>query len=231
MPWISGGALPWTPALTWQCNPQIEALVRATPAGACVIDLGSGGRQVSASTVCVDFIVFANTSVVADVQSLPFRSESVDLVIATGLLEHVDDPVAVIKEVVRVLRPGGVVHVEVPFIQQYHEDPIDYRRYTGPGLQRELERHGLQAQRTGYHIGPTVAIITLLTYYLAMWFNGPRMAQKVLSTAIFAIASAVLWPLRYLDALAKRCWDAHRLSFGVYCTASKPYTVARQDTV
>jgi SAM-dependent methyltransferase len=193
-----------------------------------LVDLGSGGRRLSPDTICVDFIPFASTGVVADVHHLPFRSESVDAVFATGLLEHVADSERVIAEMARIVRPGGLIHIEVPFLQQYHEDPIDYRRYTVTGLRHHVSRVGLVPLESGFHIGPTVAIITLLAYYVAMWFNGHTLVHKTLSTAVFAAFSTVAWPFKYLDVLARRCSDAHRLCFGVYCTAAKPDTPGGQ---
>jgi ubiquinone/menaquinone biosynthesis C-methylase UbiE len=48
---------------------------------------------------------------VADVAELPFSDGSFDAVFAHGLMEHVRDPLDAIKEMRRVLKPGGVVGV------------------------------------------------------------------------------------------------------------------------
>jgi SAM-dependent methyltransferase len=50
----------------------------------------------------------------ADARSLPFPDHSVDAVVMLDVLEHLDDPVAVLVEVRRVLRPGASVVVSVP---------------------------------------------------------------------------------------------------------------------
>src|SRR5258705_406500 len=89
-----------------------------------IADLGAGGRRITPATICLDFAAGKGTDVVGDVQRLPFRDASLDLVFATGLLEHVEDERLVISEIARVLRTGGLVHVEIPFLEQYHEDPI-----------------------------------------------------------------------------------------------------------
>jgi SAM-dependent methyltransferase len=158
---------------------------------------------------------------VADVQRLPFRDGSVDLIFATGLLEHVEDDKALLGEIARVLRPGGIAHVELPFLQQYHEDPIDCRRLTVPGLERELKRHGLQTLHSGFHIGPTVTILTLLTYYGAMLFEGKSRPARALSTGVFFLLSGLFYPFKFLDRFLKRKRSAHRLAFGVFCTSQK----------
>jgi SAM-dependent methyltransferase len=224
MPWIERSYLRYFPSLTWQSNPQIASVLRSVPPGARVIDLGAGGRRVSPGTVCVDFVPFVGTDLVADVQRLPMRDGVADLVFATGLLEHVEDDRALLGEISRVLRPGGYVHIELPFLQQYHEDPIDSRRLTVPGLERELRRVGLEPVKSGPHIGPTVTMITLASYYASLWFEGRSRASKVVSTGVFLACSVVFWPLKFLDSLLVNKRSAHRLAFGVFCTAHKPQT-------
>jgi SAM-dependent methyltransferase len=192
------------------------------PASAVVVDLGAGGRKLSPQTLCVDFVPFPGTDVVGDVERLPLATGSVDLVVATGLLEHVADDRALLAETYRVLKAGGRAHYELPFMQQYHDDPIDNRRLTVPGLARELTRAGLAPERSGWHIGPTVAITTLWTYYAALLFEGDNIVSRVLSNGVFLCFSVVLWPFKFLDVFLKRKKSAHRLAFGVYCTARKP---------
>ena len=222
MPWVDRSYLRYFPTLTWQSDPQVAAVLRRVPSGARIIDLGSGGRRVSPGTVCVDFIPFHGTDLVGDVQKLPVRDGVADLVLATGLIEHVEDDWAVLQEVVRVLRPGGYAHIELPFLQQYHEDPIDCRRFTVQGLERELRRVGLEPVQSGSHIGPTVTLITLSAYYASLWFEGKSRMAKVVSTGVFFAFSVLLWPLKFLDSLLIRKRSAHRLAFGVFCTARKP---------
>lgn len=49
-----------------------------------------------------------------DTRQLPFKDESFDVVFHQGLLEHFRDPLAILKEHVRVLRIGGYLLVDVP---------------------------------------------------------------------------------------------------------------------
>lgn len=221
MPWNEESYLRFFPPLTWQSDPQVESVVRKVPPGARVVDLGAGGRRITPRTVCVDFHPWAGTDLVADVQRLPLRDESVDVVFATGLLEHVDDDRAVISEMARILRKGGLAHVELPFLQQYHDDPIDCRRFTVSGLAREMERAGLRTVKSGFHIGPTVTMITLSAYYAALLFEGRSRAARAVSTGAFLAASTLLFPFKYLDRWLLRKRSAHRLAFGVYCTAQR----------
>lgn len=221
MPWNEETYLRFFPSLTWQSNPQVETVLRQAPDGARILDLGAGGRQIAPGVLCVDFVPFPNTRLVADVHRLPVRAGTVDVLFATGLLEHVDDERAVIAEMARVLRPGGLAHVELPFLQQFHEDPIDCRRLTIDGLAREMKRAGLEPVSSGFHIGPTVTILTLLAYYGALLFEGRSKASRAVSTGVFLVLSGVFYPFKYLDRWLIRKRSAHRLAFGVFCTARK----------
>lgn len=222
MPWVERSYLRYFPPLTWQSDPQIQSVLRRVGPNARIVDLGAGGRRISSRTVCVDFLPFDQTDLVADVHRLPIRDGVADLVVATGLIEHVDDDRAVLSEVARVLRPGGLVHIELPFLQQYHEDPIDCRRFTVQGLERELRRVGLEPVNSGPHIGPTVTMITLAAYYASLWFEGKSQASKAVSTGVFFACSALFWPFKFLDSILVHKRSAHRLAFGVFCTARKP---------
>jgi SAM-dependent methyltransferase len=221
LPWKEESYLRFFPTLTWQSNPQVEAVLRQVPAGSRVVDLGAGGRLIGPGVLCVDFIPFEHTRLVADVQRLPVRDGSVDAVFATGLLEHVEDGDALLREITRILRPGGLVHIEIPFLQQYHQDPIDCRRLTVEGLERELKGRGFETVKSGFHIGPSVTIVTLLAYYGALLFEGESLPARAVSAGVFFLLSVLLFPFKFLDRFLLRKRNAHRLAFGVFCTSRK----------
>lgn len=71
--------------------------------------------------------------VVADLANrLPFDDETFEAVIANQVLEHIKDLVALVREVHRVLRPGGVFVVHVPYFRSAwaHIDPTHVRSFT-----------------------------------------------------------------------------------------------------
>src|SRR5262245_33355628 len=121
-----GSGLPrFFPTLTYQCNPRCERLAVNSDAAAVILDLGAGGRRIAPNVITIDVQPFAGTDIVASVYELPIKAESADLVFSTGLLEHLEDDRCFLREAHRILKTGGVIHIEVPFLQQYHEDPID----------------------------------------------------------------------------------------------------------
>lgn len=84
-------------------------LLRACPAAACVVELDLAeemleqnarkGAHPGVYRVC------------ADLQSLPFTPESFDLVLCFSVLPHVGDLRSAVRELLRVLRPGGIFSV------------------------------------------------------------------------------------------------------------------------
>ena len=69
-----------------------------------------------------------------DVHDLKFPDHSFDVVVCVAVLEHVPWPQKAVDELHRVLRPGGVIWAELPWVQPLHEMPKDYWRATPDGL-------------------------------------------------------------------------------------------------
>jgi SAM-dependent methyltransferase len=67
---------------------------------------------------------------VCDLADLPMPDDTYDLVFCSQTLEHVPDPVAVLRELRRVTKPGGEIWLSAPLIYEEHGKPRDYFRYT-----------------------------------------------------------------------------------------------------
>jgi len=65
-----------------------------------------------------------------DGRAIPFPDASFDAVLCTEVLEHAEDPDALVAEIRRVLRPGGVLLATIPFAARVHHAPHDYHRFT-----------------------------------------------------------------------------------------------------
>ena len=99
-------------------------------------------------------------------EELPYEDGTFDLVTAFDVVEHIDDDLAGLREMRRVLRPGGRVLLFVPtfmFLWGLQDDVSNHRRrYRLPELQRVLEQAGFEIERTTY------ANITFFLPILAM---------------------------------------------------------------
>jgi SAM-dependent methyltransferase len=72
---------------------------------------------------------------VLDARSMPSMADaSVDAVLCNGVLEHVDDCHAAVRECWRILKAGGTFLLGVPFAQPLHRAPQDFWRFTEHGV-------------------------------------------------------------------------------------------------
>ena len=85
------------------------------------------------------------------ITSLPFEAAQFDAIVSADVLYHVDEDEAALREFARVLRPGGVVVLNVPayrWLWSYHDVAVDgRRRYTRAGVRRLLEEAGFAVER------------------------------------------------------------------------------------
>jgi SAM-dependent methyltransferase len=75
---------------------------------------------------------------------IPLAESSVDCAMATEVLEHTPNPESVLREIQRVLTPGGLLFFTVPFLWPLHDVPFDEYRYTPYALSRHLRNSGFE---------------------------------------------------------------------------------------
>ncbi len=88
-----------------------------------------------------------NPDIVLDVSNMqPIAPESIDVILATELFEHVEKPLEGLEECSRVLKSGGVMILSAPFLYPIHGDPFDYQRWTIAQWQKEFQRAGFMVE-------------------------------------------------------------------------------------
>ena len=111
-----------------------------------------------------------SVDVVGDARIMPFSDGSMDVVLATQVLEHIPDPIAVIGEIRRVLKPGGTLLLSVPSIFPQHGSPGDYWRYMPQGLEWILrDFHSVNVRGEA---GTVPSIFLVVNVYLQL-LTGP----------------------------------------------------------
>ncbi|GAA0812421.1 hypothetical protein Sya03_53520 [Spirilliplanes yamanashiensis] len=180
-----------------------------------VVDLGCGTNRYDPRVACVDGGSYANVDLVTDLRALPLRDGAVDGVVSVAVLEHVPDPAAHVREMHRVLAPGGRVLCFVPFMQPFHASPHDYQRYTNAGLATLFGDFAAVDVRVG--AGPTSGLLWVLQEWLALALSfGSRRLYRALVPLMW-----VLSPLKIVDVLLARHPEAGVLASGFVVEARK----------
>jgi SAM-dependent methyltransferase len=217
MGWGLPGILRYLPSPTVVPDAQVPRTLSMLAEGSRILDVGAGGRRITPGVVTCDAVPGPETDHVGDIHDLPIPDHSFDCVFCTGTLEHVRDPHRAIREIERVLKPGGLVHVDVPFIQGYHADPTDYWRFTLDGL--KLLCQGFEELASGVHIGPTCGLVWVAREWVHSWFS-----NRVVSNMLLVTVAMLTAPLKYLDYLLIRNPRSHRVASAVYFRGRKPLT-------
>lgn len=184
------------------------------PLGRWNLYIGGAGCTVQ-GYINLDLLAVPGVDVAADAECLPFRSGIFQRVECDAVLEHVRDPARILCEILRVLAPGGYVHLVVPFCHPFHEYPKDYRRFTPDGL-RQLAGP-MEVVAEGWRTGPTATLLVVLIEYVKLLF--PFRAWRGIS---HVVCGWLLFPLRYLDLLLFRSPAVQRIGNHCYLWLRKP---------
>jgi SAM-dependent methyltransferase len=116
--------------------------------GARVLDVGSGVKPYFPffEPYASEFVSVDIENPAADLQGavedLPVPDASFDVVICNQVLEHCADPALAVRELRRVVAPGGRVLASTHGVQVYHPAPDDLWRWTHAGLERLFADNG-----------------------------------------------------------------------------------------
>lgn len=138
-----------------------------------VLDVGCGAKPYlplvasqAAEYVGVDTAQGPYVDHVAPAEQLPFEDASFDLVLCTQVLEHVQDPAAVLSEIHRVLCPGGGALISTHGVFLFHPDPPDtdgdYWRWTHAGLRKAVGEAGAWREVSMQANGDVVACLAYI---------------------------------------------------------------------
>lgn len=157
----------------------------------------------------------------ARAEALPHADGTYDLVTALDVVEHFDDDVAALREIHRVLRPGGTALVFVPafmWLWGPQDDVSEHRRrYTRPQIVERLRQAGFEVQRSTY--ANLTFLLPILVGRRLMRLAGMRPAtENDLTPSMLNV------PLGWVLG-AERFWLARAnlpLGVSVICVAQRP---------
>lgn len=180
------------------------------------VNLGSGSSNLSAEISNVDIFAYESVDLTCDINSLPFKDNSIDVILNLAVLEHVPSPDTVISEIYRILKKDGLVYCFFPFIQGFHASPYDYSRRTYEGIKESFKQFEILEVKNGG--GPTSGFLWVFQEWTAMLLS---FGIKPLYNIIYIIVMLLTFPLKFLDILLIHHPMAKNISSGFYVLGRK----------
>jgi SAM-dependent methyltransferase len=196
----------------------VEEFVSIFPGGAVIANVGSGVRRYGANVINIEVEPLPGVDLVGVAENLPLTDASCDGVVLQAVLEHVRSSHLTLQELYRVLKPGGSLLVEVPFMQGYHPSPGDYRRYTEQGLRAELIDHKFDVDKSGVAVGPASAMAWVTAEFLAFLVSGRSERVYRIARPVFRW---VVQPVKYADRWLDEHPMAYTIPSGVWAQARR----------
>ena len=183
--------------------------------GGTVLDLGAGlrpfARLLPGKTLALDYRPRPDIDLIGDAHHLPFGDMTVDAIVCTEVFEHLIDPAAAAREMIRILKPGGKLALTTRFCFPLHDRPSDHWRFTPYTLARLFAPLDpiVLPQHSAYH--------TLLVLVVRLVMEPTRL-NRLLSPPVLALC-ALLWAA---EPLAGRLLPSDALTSGYLVAGRKP---------
>ncbi len=204
----------YLPKVTLPNEKHLISFIKKFGNGSIILDIGSGGRIISEKIITVDKFYTTNTKVLADIHFLPFRDNSVDLIICTGTLEHIENPWIAVNEFKRVLKKNGYCYTGVPFMQGYHLDPSDYWRFTMEGL--KILFKDFYIEEVGVLMGSSSGLSWAINDFFRSFSD-----NRFISELLGIIARFLFFYVKYFDFILRKKQNNKLFASGYYIIARK----------
>lgn len=130
----------------WYVTRFVENVAKILPVNSSILDAGAGESVYKkffphCTYKAIDLAVgesrwnYSNLDYMAPLHDMPIDDATFDAVLCTQVLEHLEWPRESVKEMYRVLKPGGKLYMTAPMSHSEHQIPYDFFRYTSYGLE------------------------------------------------------------------------------------------------
>lgn len=142
------------------------------------IDIGCGDRK-RPGYIGLDVANVPGVDVVYDLEKgLPYHDNSVDEIFCSHFLEHVKDPMKLINEVYRILKPGGIFEVVVPHFSNYNSYTFLHLTYYNVRNFDILDMSKCKLYHYGYNINFKI-LVKVIEFSMKMEYK-PTFIEKLM---------------------------------------------------
>jgi SAM-dependent methyltransferase len=223
---------PWRQA-NWRF---LSETAGALPLEALILDVGAGRGDFASlfdrpGYLAVDVYPYPELDLACDLtQTNPFHADHFDAILLLNVLEHLFDAPGLLNQLFKLLKPGGILVVAIPFMVKLHQAPLDYARYTQFALLQIGEAHGFIVERLEGFYDPVSLLgegVSNLKYHQLPRQSGwQRYALRLVVIGLEALTGAVrklLGPGKVLPAAVSR----NPAPTGYHVVYRKPYEEVR----
>ena len=147
-------------------------------------------------------------NIFSDVARVPIKSQAVDCIVCTEVLEHLSHPQFCVDEIYRLLRNDGIAFVSTPFFYPIHADPFDFQRFTEDGLRLLFkEFKSVEVFRMGGYAG----VLGLLLELGIPGLEGHSLVNK-------GVRWLMKWLARWLFRYDNRNWERENVLWQKFTT-------------
>jgi len=160
-----------------------------------IVDIGAGAKRWQ-NVMSVDIYNYNGVDYCAYAERLPFKDNSVDMLISLSAIEHFKSMRNVYEEFMRVIKPGGIIFISAPFIYPFHAEPSDYHRWSANGLRDDF--NCIEEIESGGYVGPHSAMHAVLSSYFSWMLSFGNHSLYMIINLFFGW---LLFPLQIADRL------------------------------
>ena len=196
----------------------IRSVLNDMPKNGIGLNIGSGRTSIDPRIKNLEINDGENIDYVGKAESIPLSENSLDLIICQEVLEHTENFKVALHEMYRVLKPGGQLYLQTPFIIGYHPCPNDYWRFTNEGINYIAREANFKIIDHGESVGVATGFYRIGVEFFSISFS---LIIPFLYKPFKTIFALLFYPIKLLDPILSFSKESHRISGGFYIICKK----------